>query len=416
MKLKLTYETLRKLVLEEMQSNGAILESPEVLAEKSILKNKNPFKAIYVLGPAGAGKSFLAEQIGIPSDFKTSNPDERIESVFPAFGMSMKFKEFERGEEKSASPEAKAQQTAREVLQNAEQAHTANLLATATPIVFDTTGEDVKKMIPRIEALTRAGYDIGIFQINVPTDVSVDRDKNRDRTVGEPTKKISGDYQKAVVQDRTYFNKFAANKMVTIFGGDIYANLYDLRDNSLLPGITDEHVAAMKTADGGEYTPEYAAGLLDRAKGELQDWLGEPRNPVGQALLKGMRAMVKESGGKLGQNLMQLGPAYLQGIGQGNSDIEAAIKAIDEMGGGGIEKELAAAQRSQKTAGEKFGVDDPSIRSMSGKTDGTEVPMGGDLPTKDKKGNPKKRKFEEAALTKKIEEAIWQMLNQNKKP
>ena len=86
------------------------------------------------------------------------------------------------------------------------------------------------------------------------------------------------------------------------------------------------------------------------------------------------------------------------------------------MGGGGIEKELAAAQRSQKTAGEKFGVDDPSIRSMSGKTDGTEVPMGGDLPTKDKKGNPKKRKFEEAALTKKIEEAIWQMLNQNKKP
>ena len=42
MKLKLTYETLRKLVLEEMQSNGAILESPEVLAEKSILKNKNP--------------------------------------------------------------------------------------------------------------------------------------------------------------------------------------------------------------------------------------------------------------------------------------------------------------------------------------------------------------------------------------
>ena len=409
--MKLSYDYLRKLVLEELSKTDGVtvLESPDVLAEKSILKNKNPFKAIYVLGPAGAGKSFLSGQIGIPKDFKTSNPDERIESVFPAFGMSMKFKEFEKGDEKNASPEAKAQQTAREVLQNAEQAHTANLLATASPIVFDTTGEAVQKMIPRIEALSKVGYDIGIFMINVPTDVSVDRDKKRDRTVGEPTKHISKQYQKKVVQDRAYFKKFAANDMVTIFGGDIYANLYDLRDNSLLPGITDAHVSAMKTAKGEPYTPEYAAALLDRARGELSEWLGEPRNPTGQTLLKGMRALVKASKGKLGQNMLQIGPAVAQGIGTDNADVMAAAKLIADMGG--VEVPLAQSQRKQKKAGETFGVDDPSIRGMSGKTDGTETPLGGELST------GKKRRFEEsaeAALAEKVEKIIWKMLNQNR--
>ncbi len=47
-----------------------LLESPLFIKEASIRKNRYPFKAIFVLGPAGAGKSFLSGQIGIPKDFK----------------------------------------------------------------------------------------------------------------------------------------------------------------------------------------------------------------------------------------------------------------------------------------------------------------------------------------------------------
>ena len=133
------------------------------------MKNKYPFKALYIFGPAGSGKSFMSKQLGIPSDFYVSNPDERIEDVFPTFGMSMKFAKFVKGQEKEASPIAKAQQTAREVLQNAEQAQTANMLAIANPIVFDTTGEDVETISGRIESWLKVGYDVGIFQIFVPT-------------------------------------------------------------------------------------------------------------------------------------------------------------------------------------------------------------------------------------------------------
>ena len=364
--MKLNVDLLKQLIKEELDlDNTPLIEEPEQLDEKSILKNKYPFKAIFIFGPAGAGKSFLSKQIGIPKDFVVSNPDERIESVFPAFGLSMKFEPFEKGAEKDADPLAKAQQTAREVLQNAEQGHTANMLAIANPIVFDTTGENVKKMTSRIKALGKAGYDVAVFMVNVPTDVSVSRDQKRKRTVGAPTKSISSQYQREVVKERKYFEFLSSMPFATILGGDIYANLFNLSTGEKLDGITDEHVAGMKTADGKPYTAEYAKSLLDKARSDLQGWLtAEPENPTGKVILRGMRALVKDSGGKLGQNMLQIGPAVQSGATK-DPDVIAAAEKLAELGG--AEAALSGTQRGRNVSGEKFGVDEPSVRAMTSK-------------------------------------------------
>ena len=55
-------EELSKLIREQK-------EEMNMLNEVSIFKNKHPLKALYIFGPAGAGKSFLSENIGVPSDF-----------------------------------------------------------------------------------------------------------------------------------------------------------------------------------------------------------------------------------------------------------------------------------------------------------------------------------------------------------
>ena len=364
--MKLNVGLLKQLIKEELDLDSTpLIEEPEQLDEKSILKNKYPFKAIFIFGPAGAGKSFLSKQIGIPKDFVVSNPDEHIESVFPAFGLSMKFEPFEKGAEKDADPLAKAQQTAREVLQNAEQGHTANMLAIANPIVFDTTGENVKKMTSRIKALGKAGYDVAVFMVNVPTDVSVSRDQKRKRTVGAPTKSISSQYQREVVKERKYFEFLSSMPFATILGGDIYANLFNLSTGEKLDGITDEHVAGMKTADGKPYTAEYAKSLLDKARSDLQGWLtAEPENPTGKVILRGMRALVKDSGGKLGQNMLQIGPAVQSGATK-DPDVIAAAEKLAELGG--AEAALSGTQRGRNVSGEKFGVDEPSVRAMTSK-------------------------------------------------
>jgi hypothetical protein len=391
--MKLKYNTLKQMVLEELSNGAGLLESPEVLSEKSILKNKYPFKAIFIFGPAGSGKTFLSGQLEIPDDFVVSNPDERIEDVFPTFGMSMDFRQgtFTQGAEKESSPIAKAQQTAREILQNASQGHTHNMLSIANPIVFDTTGENVKKLVKRMKNLMKVGYDVAVFQVNVPEDVSVSRDDKRKRTVGEPTKTISADYQKQVVVERGYFEALAKEPNATMLGGDIYANLFDLRDNSLLPGITDEHVASMKTKNGDPFTPKYAADLLAQARSELRAWAGaEPENPTGNTILAGMKALVKASDGVLGQNMLHFGPAAEQGIGVDNPAVAEATKLIADMGG--VEAPLRGSQRGRKPAGEKFGVDgkdgkDPSIRDLAA-----------DAPVNERR------------LTAKIERVIWEMM------
>ena len=389
--MKLSLDNLKSLIAEAVENNPRVtmvLEAPQLLDEKSILKNKHPFKALYIFGPAGAGKSFLSGQIGVPSDFVVSNPDERIEQVFPAFGITMKYVSSAEGEE--ASNLEKVQQMSRKVLQNAEQGHTANMLAIANPIVFDTTGEEVPKLVGRMKALMDVGYDIAVFMVNVPTDVSVDRDKKRKRTVGAPTKTISKQYQKEVVKERGYFQQLAGLEYATVLGGDIYANLFDLRDNSLLPGITDEHVNSMKTKDGKPFTPEYAAGLLKQAKSDLQAWLTpEPMNPAGKMILKAMRKLVKASKGTLGQNMNDVVAAAGLDAYKNDKEIRAAAEHLVRLGGGSIgdddsaTKALEPGQRRRKDLG------DTSVRGL-------------------KKDNP----IDESNLTKAIEDVIMEMLKE----
>lgn len=386
-----------------------LLESPLFLKEASILKNKYPFKAIFVLGPAGAGKSFLSNNIGIPKEFKISNPDERIENVFPAFGISMKFVgEKEAGEDPTGQKQKRMdiEQGARNALSNATVGHTANLLMIANPLVFDTTGEDPEKMIPRMENLVRLGYDVGIFQVNVPTDVSVTRDKERKRTVGEYTKTISQDYQKNVAQDKAYLNLAAkhaqepveeedpetgemvkVNKsLIRTFGEAVYPNLYNIETGELLDGITQAHVDEI--APG--LTPEDAKAILGQARDELMAWLKPvPYNATGQKILSGMKAMVKATG-KYGQNMMHLSMAGAVVTEhpqiKDSPEIMAAIKEIEGLVGEdgtiqnavvGYEDEKGEYKKGglQSTKGEKDLGGQGSIRSMSGSDQGNRRKM-----------------------------------------
>ena len=139
--MKLDLKNLKSLIKEavEEQKKTMLLEEPQPLEEIVLRNNPHPFKAIFIFGPAGAGKSFISGKLGIPEEFVVSNPDEDIEEQFGNFGVGLKFAD------KSDLDNWKQQQAFREKLQNASQAKTANWLNTATPVIFDTTGEDVMK-------------------------------------------------------------------------------------------------------------------------------------------------------------------------------------------------------------------------------------------------------------------------------
>ena len=143
--------------MQRLMENWRLYENEEQLIEaKSIMKEKYPFKAIFVVGPAGAGKSYLGGQIGIPGDFITSNTDMRVENVFRAYNIPLKFADSGEG---SPSDEEVVQQNARTILQNADASHTTNLVLKGAPMLFDTTGENVTKISGRIQRLVDMGYE-----------------------------------------------------------------------------------------------------------------------------------------------------------------------------------------------------------------------------------------------------------------
>ena len=348
--MKLDLKNLRHLIKESIEKEKTmLLEKPQPLEEIALRSNPHPFKAIFIFGPAGAGKSFISGKLGIPEEFVVSNPDEDIEAQFGNFGVGLKFAD------KSDLDNWKQQQAFREKLQNASQAKTANWLNTATPVIFDTTGEDVMKMSVRAEELHEAGYDVAVFQINVPPEVSIQRDKDRARTVGAPTATISKQYQDEVDKDRGYFQLFDGYRDIRILGGDIYANIYDLRDDSLL--VPKELADQMKTKDGKPYTPEYAKQILAKAETDLGNFLSEggraPRNDNGKILYSGMLALLDKSGDKLGNRLTDFIVATQDPELMQDPAIVKAGTLIAELGG--AREMFAKAQRSSKVAGYKQG-------------------------------------------------------------
>ena len=84
----ITLDEIKEIISDTLQDYYPLLESPELLDEASILKNKHPFKAMFMFGPAGSGKSYLLKNVfNMPGDFVTRNPDEAIEAQFPRFGI-----------------------------------------------------------------------------------------------------------------------------------------------------------------------------------------------------------------------------------------------------------------------------------------------------------------------------------------
>ena len=412
---------LKDLIAEAIQAEsslnrGFLLESPDMIDEAgktSIARALYPFKAIFILGPAGAGKTFVSDRVGIPKggqqDFHTINPDQRIEDVFPAFGVTMQFvKGFpETDEEKEAEAENPAddahvkametlQQGMRRILQNASQGHTHNLILKAKPLLFDTTGEEVGKMSARMKELKALGYKVGVMMVNVPPDVSVGADSNRDRTVGaDRTRKISDQFQKEVVKMKGY-QKALDGTGIEIFGGEIFPNVYDLRDGSLRPGVTEEHVKAM-----GNPSPEDAQAILDRMQADVQAFLQADHSPESAAgkIINAMKFMVKATGGQFGQNMNDIEAIASTAFQQAEHPnwrmtgaeiakepvMQAAASHLASLGG--ADAQAQKGQRSRKSAP----FDGDSIRQATGND--APVPVGGKL-RPDKDGTVRTRQFE----------------------
>jgi predicted kinase len=132
-------------------------------------------KAIFMAGPAGSGKSYISSKL-VPSDFKTINVDDTYEELLKSSGIGMKLAQMSPDELKKAG----------ELMGQARKATDAkyqDALKNANNLLIDSVGGSSKTLLKKKQELEDLGYQTAMIMTYVSPITSLERNKNRDRSL-----------------------------------------------------------------------------------------------------------------------------------------------------------------------------------------------------------------------------------------
>jgi predicted kinase len=135
----------------------------------------NKPKAIFLAGPAGSGKSYISKQL-LPSTLNVINIDDSYEELLKKSGLGMKQKDFTPDElSQAAKLMGQAQKITREKY--------TQLTQSLQDVLIDGTGAAEKPLLKKKQELEDLGYDTMMLMIYVSPLTSLERNKNRDRSL-----------------------------------------------------------------------------------------------------------------------------------------------------------------------------------------------------------------------------------------
>ena len=132
-------------------------------------------KAIFMAGPAGSGKSFISQKL-VPSDFTTINVDDTYEELLKSSGIGMKLANMSPDElKKSGELMGQARKTTDTKFQDATK--------NAKNLLIDSVGGSSKMLLKKKAELEALGYDTAMIMTYVSPITSLERNKQRDRSL-----------------------------------------------------------------------------------------------------------------------------------------------------------------------------------------------------------------------------------------
>jgi predicted kinase len=138
-------------------------------------QESNKPKAIFLTGPAGAGKTFISKQLPI-NQFEVINVDDTYEEMLKASGIGMNQKDF-GPEELSKAGQLMAQ--ARKTTQGKYDDATENL----RDIIIDSPGGAINPVLKKKKQLEDLGYETMMLMVYVSPMTSLEQNSKRDRSL-----------------------------------------------------------------------------------------------------------------------------------------------------------------------------------------------------------------------------------------
>lgn len=134
------------------------------------------FKAVFLAGGPGSGKSFIVGKTGLPAlGLKVVNSDDAFENAMKKAGMSMKPDDIFSVKGQNIRGRAKALTGKRQAM----------YITGRLGLVIDGTGKDFQKVKKQVKSMKDLGYDVAMIFVNTDLETAIDRDKTRERTLGE---------------------------------------------------------------------------------------------------------------------------------------------------------------------------------------------------------------------------------------
>lgn len=157
------------------------------------------FKAVFLAGGPGSGKSFIVGKTGLPQlGFRVVNSDDAFEVMMKKAGKAMTSDEIFSDEGQAIRGRAKAQTRLKQDI----------YMKGRLGLVIDGTGKDVNKIIKQAKELQDLGYDTKMILVNTDIETAIKRDAQRTRSLGR--KKVTeywNTVQKNIGALQTVFGK-----------------------------------------------------------------------------------------------------------------------------------------------------------------------------------------------------------------
>lgn len=145
----------------------------DILGLEEGINDPHIFKAIFLAGGPGSGKSFVAKNLLVNTGLRTINSDEVFEFLMKKQGMDL-------DPETIASPDGQdTRNRAKEITARRQNLYLEGRIG----LVIDGTGKDVDKIQKVKGMLETTGYDTMMIFVNTSLEVAQDRNTQRARSL-----------------------------------------------------------------------------------------------------------------------------------------------------------------------------------------------------------------------------------------
>jgi len=172
------------------------------------LQDPNIFKAFFLAGGPGSGKSFVVRKTTGGTGLRPVNSDDAFEAMLDKAGLSLKMPASEEEPREVIRQKSKAVTAKRE----------ANYIEGRIGLVIDGTGKEYDKIAAQSTKLKQLGYDTHMIFVNTSLDVALQRNAERARTVPE---KIAVQSWKAVQSNMGKFSQHFRRNMIIVDNNEV---------------------------------------------------------------------------------------------------------------------------------------------------------------------------------------------------